>query len=74
MYQEIKIYKIINKNRDPKLEGFSKIYAYGTEGGINYLVLDRLGSSLEDLLKYCDGRFSLKTVLLIADQIVKLNS
>jgi casein kinase I homolog HRR25 len=32
--------------------------------------LDIYGPSLEQLLQYCDGKFTLKTVLLIADQLV----
>lgn len=34
------------------------------------LVLDALGPSLEDFLNYCDRKFSLKTILLIADQAI----
>uniref|UniRef100_A0A0A9WRP5 non-specific serine/threonine protein kinase n=1 Tax=Lygus hesperus TaxID=30085 RepID=A0A0A9WRP5_LYGHE len=35
------------------------------------MIMDRLGKSLEELLVYCDGAFSLKTVLMLADQIIE---
>lgn len=47
---------------------------FGTDGDYNVLVLELMGPSLEDLLYYCEGKFSLKSVLMLADQMVIIDS
>jgi hypothetical protein len=41
-------------------------------GGI--IVIDRLGTDLDRLFKMCNRHFSLKTVLMLADQLVRARS
>lgn len=43
---------------------------FGVEGEYNVLVMDLLGPSLEDLFNFCSRKLSLKTVLMLADQMV----
>jgi serine/threonine protein kinase len=46
------------------------MFGYGKEPGYNVLVMELLGNSLEDLYKSCGRKFSVKTVLMIADQTI----
>ena len=50
--------------------GIPSIKWCGTEGDYNVLVMELLGPSLEDLFNFCSRKFGLKTVLLLADQLV----
>ncbi|KYM87089.1 Casein kinase I isoform epsilon [Atta colombica] len=71
------------KTRHPQLHIESKFYKMmqggvgiptikwcGSEGDYNVMVMELLGPSLEDLFNFCSRRFSLKTVLLLADQLI----
>ena len=66
MYYEAKLYKIFEGTI-----GVPKMYHYGVEGDYNVLVMDLLGPSIEDLFEYCWRKFSLKTVLMLAIQMLQ---
>ncbi|OAA45007.1 casein kinase I isoform delta [Metarhizium rileyi] len=50
--------------------GIPEFLWFGQECDYFALIHELLGPSLEDLLNYCNRRFSLKTILLIADQAI----
>ena len=43
---------------------------YGSKGGFNILVMEMLDKSLEDLKCECGGTLSVRTVLMLADQMI----
>eukprot|EP00768_Dysnectes_brevis_P001603 gnl/Dysnectes_brevis/1429_a1618_3028.p1 GENE.gnl/Dysnectes_brevis/1429_a1618_3028~~gnl/Dysnectes_brevis/1429_a1618_3028.p1 ORF type:complete len:390 (+),score=69.63 gnl/Dysnectes_brevis/1429_a1618_3028:73-1242(+) len=62
---ESKLYKILQGG-----VGIPFVHYYGVEGEYNVMVMDLLGPSLEDLFNFCHRQFSLKTVLMLADQMI----
>ena len=71
-------------SRHPQLQYESRIYKhmkgtlgvpsvkfYGKEDDYYVLVMDMLGPSLEELFNYCGRHFSLKTILLLATQMLE---
>ncbi|XP_036353352.2 casein kinase I-like [Ochotona princeps] len=62
---ESKVYKILQGG-----VGVPHIEWYGSEKGYNVLVMDLLGPSLEDLFNACSRKFTMKTVLMLADQMI----
>lgn len=51
--------------------GVPQVYYFGQEGLHNILVIDLLGPSLEDLFDMCGRKFSIKTVVMTAKQMVR---
>lgn len=63
---EEKLYKVLES-----LPGVPKVNWCGCDGDDNVLAMDLLGKSLEQLLQKSESKkFSLKTVLMIADQVL----
>ena len=81
--KEVAIKLESTKTRHPQLFYESKLYLAlqggigiptfhwcGTQGSYNILIIDSLGPSLEDLFIYVQRKFTLKTTLMVIDQIL----
>ncbi|KAL5728720.1 non-specific serine/threonine protein kinase [Ranunculus cassubicifolius] len=62
---ESKLYRILQGGT-----GVPNVRWFGVEGDYNVLVMDLLGPSLEDLFNFCSRKLSLKSVLMLADQMI----
>jgi len=65
LLRETKIYRSLHG-----VVGIPNVRWFGVEGDYNVMVIDLLSKSLEDLFNDCTRKFSLKTVLMLADQLL----
>lgn len=65
--EEYKTYRIL-----AGCKGIPNAYYLGQQGLHNILVIDLLGPSLEDLFEWCGRRFSIKTTVQVAVQMISL--
>jgi serine/threonine protein kinase len=63
---EASVYKLLEN-----ISGIPRLRSYGTEGKFNYMVIDLLDKSLEDMRITCGNTLSLKTVLVLGIQMLK---
>lgn len=63
---EAQIYKVLGPQ--PWLP---KLYFYVGEANVEIMVLEKVGPNLEQLKRFCRGKFSLKTVLTLGEKLVR---
>ncbi|KAL4590543.1 hypothetical protein LXL04_003475 [Taraxacum kok-saghyz] len=81
--EEVAVKLESTKTKHPQLHYESKLYMllqggtgvphlkwFGVEGEYNAMAIDLLGPSLEDLFNYCNRKLTLKSVLMLADQLI----
>jgi len=81
--QEVAVKLEPAKTKNPQLLAEAKLYQQlagglgvpavhwsGTSGDVNAMAIDLLGTSLEDLFKENNRRFSLKTTVMLGDQMI----
>eukprot|EP01105_Mastigella_eilhardi_P026644 TRINITY_DN779_c0_g2_i5.p1 TRINITY_DN779_c0_g2~~TRINITY_DN779_c0_g2_i5.p1 ORF type:complete len:441 (+),score=119.70 TRINITY_DN779_c0_g2_i5:59-1324(+) len=66
LFYEYKVYKLLQGGL-----GIPQVVWFGVEGDFNVMVMELLGPSLEDLFAFCGQHLSLKTVLMLADQMMR---
>jgi len=71
LYSECKIYLWFHSDSTVIAQAIPNVLYYGVEKDKNIMVMDLLGKSLEALFTLCGRQFKLKTVLMIADQMIK---
>ncbi|KAF9219687.1 kinase-like protein [Gyrodon lividus] len=62
---EAQVYRLLRGH-----PGITSLRWYGMDGGAHVLVLDKLGANLQQLRRVCRGQLSLKTVAMLALQML----
>lgn len=70
LYLEAKIYLYLHSDNAIINESFAQVMQFGLHNEKNFMVMEMLGPSLEDLFTECGRKFSLKTVLMLAHQFL----
>ena len=65
LLHESKVYKVLSGG-----EGIPHVRWFGQVKDFNILVMDLLGPNLEELFEVCSRKFTMKTILMLADQMI----
>jgi len=71
LQHEYDVVLALRKDVDPAPQGIAEAFYFGVEGSFNCMVIEILGKSLEDHVQSCKGKFTVKTTVLIAQQVVQ---
>ena len=71
LVSECKFYKLLHDGPYDYAKGIPRVYSCGIEDEYNFLVMELMGPSLENLLYRSNKRFTLKTVLMLMDQMIE---
>ena len=66
--REARIVKYLNQHR---MSGVPRLYMFDTSGTHRFICMNMLGPSLMDLAKFCGGKLSVKSTLMVGMQLVK---
>lgn len=66
---EAKLYAYLQQDK-MAMQSIPQFYYCSQEGDYNVMVIELLGPSTEDIFTICNRRFTLKTVLMLADQML----
>lgn len=80
LYKESQIYRSIEGIGMPKMYWYDEkkpsmsiniSLRYGTVDNYQAMILEMLGPSIEDLYNYCNRKFTIKTVVLLGEQMLE---
>lgn len=71
LYLECKIYLYLHSDSAVVDEAFPQVMQFGLHNDRHFMIMEMLGPSLEELFTECGRRFSLKTVLMLAQGFLR---